>query len=198
MTASISSTTAGLNQAPPRMAPERAGLRVGERDRRRGAAARIQDVEVAPTGVVDDDDDVAAFGGAQLVARPDAGQLLLDDVGFEHAAATVGRRAGARGPGKGWAWLLLGDVRPRAAASGSDRGGAGRSAASAGCAPGPGRAGGPAVEPRAQHGQGDEPRDGDRNGHRQPGLGRSGPRGRSGSAAASSSVGRRSATTPVR
>ena len=37
----------------------------------------------------------------QLVARPDAGQLLLDDVGLEHAAATVGGRTGARRPGRG-------------------------------------------------------------------------------------------------
>ena len=38
---------------------EGAGLRVGERDRRgRSPPPRVEDVEVSPTGVVDDDDDV--------------------------------------------------------------------------------------------------------------------------------------------
>ena len=102
-TASMSSTIAGRKYAPDEHRTHRARLRVGQRQRRaRLATAARQHVDVAPAGVVHDDDDRPALDRFELVARTDAGEELLDDVGLQQTAIRLGRQ---RLPSSGYGLL---------------------------------------------------------------------------------------------
>ena len=79
-TASTSSTTAGLKNAPPRTAPSFPRLLVAQLYRRGLVRTGVEAVDNPAPAVMDDDGDAAAVDSHHLVAATDSWQIIDNDV----------------------------------------------------------------------------------------------------------------------